>query len=397
MLPVDGRCLAALVLASGIYIPHLQGQPAIQAKRIWESSIADDSFEVEYKASAISTKNDATWLVLGRRPALTMTGPQVLALHGIDRNGKELLETPLESLGKTAGIGGPVDQFFDIAGEADGSMALVLASGGQLTIITVDGATGRFLRAKQVGVALTDLLVTRALPTPAGNLLVIGRRGMRPLATKLDASLAVAWEKWGDPGEVSVYLDGVVYNDESFALVGARSSARRASTPASLWLGQFNAEGQGIRSATMPGRFAAIASAANGGCVVVRGTASASGSDFSFISYDRNLKESWNADLAVGIKDFKPFRVSRIPESPAGYLVVGSEKHRLWIAMVEAGSSVVWKGTLGDPTGSAMPNLVWNFGIDPASSVAVVPFTELSVNAKMQQRQAVRVMAFSAR
>jgi hypothetical protein len=370
--------------------------PGGQVKRLWETVIEDDAFEVEYKSAAVSDKNESIWLVLGRRPALMMTGPQTLALRTLDRLGKTLSEISIESLAKAARLQHVPDQVIDLAAMADGSLAVVLGSGRQVSVVTVDGKGSRGTQAKDIGAPRPDLYITRALPTRSGNLLLIGRLGVRAIAIKLDRNLDVTWEKSANPADATVFLDGAVYDNESFVLTGAHSSNPGASLEVSLWLGQFDGEGQVAKSISLPGRVASVATAPDGGCVIVQGVVASRRLEFRFRSYDRNLKESWNADLLTGTLDSPPFRLSPVPGIPAGYLIVGSENRHLWLSRIRAGSSILWAQTIGDKPGP-MPELVWNFGLAATPQTVIIPFTDMVVNAKMQQRQVVKVMSVDAR
>src|SRR5437764_5655183 len=70
--------LLVLLLVLGANRFRLTGQMTAangNVKLLWETVIQETAFEVECKASALSNKDGSVWLVLGRRPALAMTGP----------------------------------------------------------------------------------------------------------------------------------------------------------------------------------------------------------------------------------------------------------------------------------------------------------------------------------
>jgi len=393
--PFSGRSAIftlGLALALASVVSRADGQArstpeAGNVKQLWETAIADDSFEVEYKASAVSTIDSSVWLVVGRRAALTMSGQQDLALVALDRNGKILSETSLQSLAGTAGLTHVPDKFIDLAATTGGNIAVVLRSGGQTSVVTVDGKSRRVIQGKDIGAARPNLLVARAVAIPGGNLLLLGRLGPGAVAIKLDPKLAVVWERPADPKGAGVFTDAAVLSDENFVVTGTHSARPGSSDESSLWLGRLDAEGQVTKSIFMPGQFASVATGPDGGCALVQGMVGPQGADFWFRSYDRDLKEEWSTKLLSGTRDLMSFRI--VPAGQGEYVVLGSEKHHLWISRVRAGAGVQWSQTFGDPPG-AMPVLVWNFGLARAGSSVVVVTTDMVVNAKMQQRQIVR-------
>lgn len=391
--PISVALLGVLLAASAVDVSAqatIASGGLAHVNRLWETLIEEDSFEVEYKACAVSPKDDSVWLVLGRRPALMMTGPQTLALRVLDRAGKTLSEKSLESLAKSAGLSPAPDQFIDIAAMLDGTMAILFSSGGQLSVVTVDGRH-RVTQGRNIGALRPELFITRAQPTPAGNLLLLGRLGDRAIAIKLDQNLSVRWEKMTSPEDASLFLDGALFGDESFTLIGARSRGSGASTEIMLWLGQIDREGQIKNSLSLPGRFPSLAASPDGACAIVAADATSQGLDFWFKIYDRNLKELWNSKLVSGTRDFQPFRLSYLSQTTSDFFIVGSLKRHLWLSRVHAGTALLWSDTLTEQSGS-MPELVWNFGLKPSTRGMVIPYTDMVVNKKMQQRQVVKVM-----
>lgn len=393
LLPV--ALAANVAIAGGGQAPRAAAATG-NVKQLWESAIAEEANEVEYKASAVSRKDESIWLVLGRRPALMMSGPQRLALDTLDRTGKIVSENSLESLAKAAGLTRVPDQFLDLAATPDGDLAVVLSSAAQVSVVMVDGKSHRVIQGKNIGAPRPDLLITRAIPAGDGNLRLLGRAGARAIAITLDRKLAVLSEKLANPGEASIFLDGSPLSDGTFVLAGARPAKPGTSTGPSVWLGYLSAEGQLTKPISMPGRFASVAAAPEGGCAMVQGILSAQGAEFWFRSYDHNLKEWWSVKLVSGTRDLQPFRIASAGQGTAEYLILGAENHRLQLSRVRAGSALLWTQVLGAAPGP-MPPLVWNYGLAPAASSVVVASTEMVVNVKMQQRQVVKVMNLDIR
>jgi hypothetical protein len=382
-VPLMAAALAVAALSAPAVPPTV--------KQLWETTLAPESAEIEYKALAVSNKDESVWLMLGKRPALAMTGPQRLQLDTLDRAGKTVAETALDSLAKTAGLKRTPDHFLDLAATDEGNLAVVVSAAGQVSVILVDGKSRHVIQAREIGVSQPGLLITRCVPFAGGNLLLLGRMGAHAWAIRLDRKMAVVWEKPASAGDVTVFVDGAPLSGGNFIVGGASASKPGAATPASLWLGQLTADGQVTRWISLPGRFISVAPAPDGGAAAVQGTLSVAGGEFRLRSYDRNLKETGSSELLSGTRDLQPFRVAPAGQPPAEYVVLGSERHRLWLAKVRAGSAVLWSQTLGQ-TSSSMPDLVRNFGLQPAASTFVVAATEMVVNAKMQQRQVVKVM-----
>lgn len=392
------RCSQLLALTSVVFyfvghVPCLTAQSRADASSelrvLWQTVIAEDTLEVEYKGFAISNSDSSVWLVLGKRPALSMSGPQMLALRALDGSGKTLAEYSMALLTKTAGIPRVPDRFMAIAATEEGNIALLCDSDSGLFMFIMDGRTHGLDHAKGLEVG-SNLRITRMLPTKGGGLLLLGNQGGRAVVIRLDRNLKPIWEKLAPEG-VSVYLDGVALSDESVVLVGTYSPSQEKT--AEIWIGRLNAGGEITKSVSKPGVFVSVAGAPEGGCAVVQGIVTAQGVDFWFRSFDRDLNESWNTKLLLGAKDYQEFRLSPVPHTLTDYLVVGSEKRVLWLARVRVGSSVLWTRTLGSQSGS-FQDLLWNFGIASSAQAIVIPSTELVVDPKMQQRQVTKVVAF---
>src|ERR1700690_4059662 len=111
------RALLALLLS---LLAPLSGQ-AQSIKRLWETAIEEEASSIECKAAAVSPRDDSVWLVIGRRAAGEMGGPQKLALRGLDSTGKLLPETPLDFLTKEATFQRPTNDIAGLAATGDGN------------------------------------------------------------------------------------------------------------------------------------------------------------------------------------------------------------------------------------------------------------------------------------
>jgi hypothetical protein len=378
----------AILLLVGI---RSQGQTAGDAvglgdtKRLWEVTIEEPASAVEYKASAVSAQDESIWLVIGRRPAGAMSGPQALALHGLDHNGKTLSDRSLDFLSGETSSQKPGEEFIDIAATGDGDLALVSTLG---QVVTMKAMSGRVLRRKDVGPGRRFLYVKRALSFSDGSLLLVGFGDSGATAIKLNKNLDVVWEKTVDRDQVGTLVDGVVLGDDSFFLAGNVRHGGTASS--SLWVGRFGAGGELRKSLSIPGQLVSVAAAAGGGCAVVQGINGPRGQEVWFRNYDRDLRELWNVRVGDGIgPNWRPVFVVRVPWIPDEYFVAGVNRDSFLLSRIKAGSGIVWTRTFQEQSNS-MPEAAWNVGLLTTSHSVVIPFTAMPMKPKMnKQLQAV--------
>ena len=354
-------------------------------KRLWEVTIEEPASAVEYKASAVSPQDESIWLVIGRRPAGEMGGPQALTLHGLDHNGKTLSDRSLDFLTGETSLQRPGDQFIDIAATSDGTLALVFTLG---EVVTMKAMSGRVLRRKDVGLGRRDLYVKRALSFSDGSLLLVGFGDSGATAIKLNKNLDVVWEKTVDRDQVGTLVNGVVLGDDSFFLAGNVQHGKTASI--SIWVGRFSAGGELRKSLSIPGQLVSVAAAAGGGCAVVQGINGPRGQEVWFRNYDRDLRELWNVRVGDGIgPNWRPFFVVRVPWIPDEYFVAGVNRDSFLLSRIKAGSGIVWTRTFQEQSNS-MAEAAWNVGLLTTSHSVVIPFTAMPMKPKMnKQLQAV--------
>lgn len=359
-------------------------------KLLSETLIEEPDFDLEYKASVASRKFDTFWLVLGRRPTGTMSGPQKLALRTLNQAGKTLANMPLDALVKAAGIADEPDRLIDLAATEDGNLSVILGSNGRIWVVTVDGNTHLVTRGKDIAPSSKDVSIGRALPGPGGSLMLIGNSGRGPITIKLDPNLAIVWEKLADPDSVSRFMDGFISEDGTFVLSGNFVKG----TQVSQWVGRFSAHGKVEASIAIPGQSAILAGAPDGGCTIVQEIATYNGPDYWFRTYDQNLKELWSYKLYSGNWNLLTVPLARVPQAPMDYLVTGFEKRRLQISKVRALSGILWSRTPELQTTSE-PLSTWNAGLAPAASSVFVSSTEFVMYKSPEgyrQRQILHIM-----
>jgi len=359
-------------------------------KKVWEATIEENASEVEYIASTVSPQDDSIWVVIGRRPAGTMSGPQARSLWGVDRAGKALPETSLDSLIAEASLKKPGNDLVDLAAIGDGNLAMIFRFG---QVVAVNAQSRRVTYRKDLGGGKRDLMLTRAIPLSDGGLLLAGRVGNRADAIKLSRTLEVVWEKSSAPAEVGLFTGGAILEDGSFVLAGQVAHGRASM---SLWAGLFNAGGDVVKSVAMRGQMLSVAAAPGGGCAVVQGDRGAEGEAFWFRNYDRDLKELWNVQVGSGISGFGPFLLSRVPGTADRYLIVGTDRALFSLSAVKAGSSILWKQAFEERSGpTPEPDLVRTFGLLSTSRSIVIPFTAMVVRSEVQ-REAVKIVNVDA-
>lgn len=389
--------MMGLVSLSGLSM-HLQAgtfdsnDGAGQIKTIWQVDMAEEEFDLEYKGGAVSVQDSSMVVVLGKRPALSMSGPQTFAVRTLDASGKIVTETSLEELASAAGLPQAPDKFIDLTVRDDGNAVLLAGGHDRLFIIVFDARTHGIKLAKSLDAFGPDLRLSKTLPVPGRALLLIGSRAGRGTVIRLDRNLAKVWEKTATAGNISVYRDGIVLRDESLILTGSRSASPENLREISSFIALFDANGNSIKSVSLPGYSSALAATPGGGCAVLQELFTGKGTDIWLRSYDRDLNETWGINLLTGGKDYQMFHLAPIPQAATDYMIVGSEKRALWLARVQIGKSVLWTRNFTDAS-RKFQDLVWNFSIVPSGKTLLVPSTELVVNANMQQRQIVKIMS----
>jgi hypothetical protein len=363
-------------------------------KPVWQVTIEEDSNEIEFKAAAVSARNESVWLLLGRRSLGSMSGPQTDSLDTLDRSGEFQGELSLATLGKIASLSQIPDNVIDIAALSNGNVAILTQAGARLFIVVLDGATRQFIVAKEVERVGSGALLTRAIAAESNTLLLIGRSDGRAVALKLDSNLNLLWKRSPEGAGVGVYTDATVLSDGTYVFAGTSLKHEGDPTSLSLWLERAKTDGRTETASYLPGRSMSVAPSANGGCSTIQHVIGNAGIDIWFKSYDQSLKETGSIKLLTGTKNFQTFQLARIPGSTNDFLVVGSDKQMIWLSRVTDGGSVVryeLSSRAGRP--NDFPELLWNFGVRAGASSLIVPTTEMLVNAKLQQRQTVRIIS----
>jgi hypothetical protein len=375
------QSLLALLLS--LLVPlSVQGQGSV--KRLWETAIEEEASSIECKAAAVSPQDDSVWLVIGRRPAGEMSGRQKLALRGLDSTGKLLSETSLDFLTREASFQRPTNDIAGLAATADGNLAMAWSMG---EVVVLNAKSRGLVRRKDLGPGRPDLWLTRALPLSDNGLLLIGRLDTRAIAIRLNRALEVVWEKSAAPPEVGMYENGVVLENDTFFLTGEVYHGGTASM--SMWVGRFNANGELVRSVSLPGQLLSVAAAPGGGCALVQGIRGSA--DLWFRNYDREMKELWNVRLGSGVAAIWPFPLVPVPRAAGDYFVAGTEKFHFLLSRVKAGASIAWTRTFQEQSGSE-PELIWNHFLLSTKHSVIIPFTAMAVRSNMQN-QIVKVLS----
>ena len=378
-------CPLLLALLLSLVVP-LSGQRQGGIKRLWEAAIEEEASSIECKASAISPRDDSVWLVIGRRAAGEMGGPQKLALRGLDSTGKPLPETSLDFLTREATFHRPMNDLIGLAAAGDGNLLMVWSLG---EIVVVNAKSRGVVRQRELGPGRPDLMLTRALALSDSGYLLIGRLGTRATAIRLNRALEVVWEKSPYPAEAGMFTDGAVLEDGAFCLTGEVGHGRAASI--SLRAGRFSANGELVKSVSLPGQLLSVAAAPGGGCAIVQGIRGASGVEFWFRNYDREMKELSNVRLGSDIAAIWPFLLAPVPRTAGDYFIAGTERFHFLLSRVKAGATVAWTRSFQEQSGSA-EELIWNHFLLPAKQSVIIPFTAMTVRSNMQN-QVVKVMS----
>ncbi len=374
--------LALLVPLSG------QGQGSM--KRLWEAAIEEQASSIECKAAAVSPRDDSVWLVIGRRAAGEMGGPQKLALRGLDSAGKPLSETSLDFLTREATFHRPMNDLIGLAATGDGNLGMVWSLG---EVVVLNATSRGLVRRKDLGPGRADLMLTRALALSDNGYLLIGRLGTRATAIRLNRALEVVWEKSPYLAETGMFMDGAVLEDDAFCLAGEVGHGRAASI--SLKVGRFSANGELVRSVGLPGQLLSAAAAPGGGCAVVQGIRGASGVEFWFRHYDREMRELSNVRLGADVAAIERFLLVPVPRTAGDYFIAGTERFHFLLSRVKpgagAGASIAWTRRFREQSGSN-EELIWNHFLLPAKQSVIIPFTAMAVRSDMQN-QIVKVMS----
>jgi len=363
------------------------------AKSRWEVTLAEDDGELEYKGAAASKKSGAFWIVVGRRPKFQMSGQQLLEIRAFDRSGHAFYKSSIPDLFLAARLPGEPDRFIDMAATEDGEIAFLLTSKGKLAIVVVSSENGHITRARVPETAGPTTNASKILSLPRNGFAVLGQKGGRAVAIKLDAKLDVLWERVAPNRAVASYIDGTVFNDGSFIAAGLSPGSNNSR--ASVWLGRISGDGETSKSILESGLLVSVVAVQDGTFAVVLGTPTPNGVGYSIRSYDQNFTLTSNLSLLSGEKDYLPFRVLGIPEQPSEFLVVGSQGRMPWLARVRTGSRalVLWTHKSDDAI-HGFPELLWNFGaVAGADKQILLPSTVMVVDSKIQQRQTVRIDA----
>ena len=377
------RALLALLLS---LLAPLSGQGQGSIKRLWETAIEEEASSIECKAAAVSPRDDSVWLVIGRRAAGEMGGPQKLALRGLDSTGKLLPETPLDFLTGEASFQRPTNDIAGLAATGDGNLLMAWSLG---EVVVLNANSRGLVRRKDLGPGRADLRLTRALALADSGYLLIGRLGTGATAIRLNRHLEVVWEKVPDPAEVGMFVDGAVLENDSFCLAGEVGHGRAASI--SLKLGRFGANGELVKSVSLPGQLLSVAAAPGGGCTIVQGIRGALGVDFWFRTYDREMKELSNVRLGSDVRAIWPFPLAPVPRAAGDYFIAGTERFHFLLSRVKAGASIVWTRTFQEQSGSN-EELIWNHFLLSTRHSVIISFTAMAVRSNMQN-QIVKVMS----
>lgn len=376
--------LLVLIWSRAIFAVSLEEIP----QKVWEIGFEDDNLEYEYKDAAMISK-DSIWLAVGVRPKGQLGGDQGFSLWRVDLNhGKKVNDINLEDFSKGQEPKIKYTKIQDLAVTENGELLLVLESlDNQVSLVKVDSKNGENLFIKKIGEAHSGVLIMKIIQTADRKYLLIGRASDKPLMMKVDERGNTIWKKTIDDENLSIFLDGLLTDDNGYALIGTYITS---SGESNFWLGKFDSNGDLFKKNIFNGRYGNIVKAKDNGYAVVHNQMGSKGWNIFIRGINPDLSGSWNAELLSGVEVFSPFKIASA--SNGDYIVAGSGESRLSVSRIKKGGEVLWNHIRRD--NSTVWEKLWNFDLLSQSGEFVIPYTMLIVNKQGEQRQVIKIMKF---
>lgn len=361
------------------------GATAQSPRPIWKAVVEADR-EQELLRSFESS--NGTWMLATAKPLGQYTSTDTSTeLLGFDANGQELARIGLDALF----AGKDVVRFYDLAVLADGNVAVFATNAGdELFAYTINPALNRIVSAMRLGAARRTHFISDVVPAEDGRFLIVGRSNARGWMMKLDAKLAIRWDKTFDDEVMTVFHDAAVRPDGSIVAVGAQLLE---SGQTNLWVGEITTEGQVAARRLFPGREANIATA-DGSVALVYDVKGATGWDVFVRGYADGLKEVWTTQIATNVQIPSE---NRIAAGPNGEWVVGGPKvKRPAVSVLSAAGVPLWSWIA--PMENETWEMFWNVGdLQMRGSDVVVPYTLLTLDEAKRQIQRIRIVKLPLR
>jgi len=370
-------CLAAVTAAA---------QPERLQRPIWKAVVeADREHELlrSYESPA------GTWMLAYAKPAGEyMSTEKTTELIGFDANGAELARIDLDTLF----AGKDVVRFHDLAVLADRTIAVFATNGGEeLFAYIVDPNLNRIVSGMRLGSTRRTHYISDVVPAEDGRFLVVGRSNARGWMMKLDAKLAIRWDKTFDDEKMTVFHDASVRPDGSIAAVGGQLLPTGVTN---IWVGEITTDGQVAARVMFPGREATIAT--EGGRVAVSyDVKGAGGWDVFVRGYGPGLREEWITPLTSGLRLPREFRIAAGPGDT--WVVAGATKEKkLGVTALGTGGAPLWNWT--SPVENDFWEMLWNVGdLQLRGPDVVVPYTLLTLDDADRQVQRIRLIKLPLR
>lgn len=369
-------CLAAVTAAA---------QPEKLQRPTWKADV-ETRREHELLRSYPST--GGTWMLASSKPEGEYTSSEsITELLGYNAAGEELARIDLDTLF----AGKDVVRFHDLAVLADRKVAIFATNGGEeLFAYIVDPNLNKIISGMRLGASRRALYISDVVPAEDGRFLVVGRANARGWMMKLDAQLAIRWDKTFDDEKMTVFHDAAVRPDGSIAAVGVQLLETGQTN---LWVGEITTDGQVAERVHFPGREATIATD-NGRVAVVYDVKGKAGWDVFVRGYAPGLQEEWVTPLAAGQRLPRVFRIAAAPGET--WVVAGAKEKTLGLTAVGAGGAPLWSWT--SPLENDFWEMLWNVGdLQLRGQDVVVPYTLLTLDDADRQVQRIRLIKLPLR
>lgn len=375
--------ILAILCAAGL---TAAAQPERNRPPVWKTAVASER-DHELRRS-YETSTGPVWMLVGSKPQEQLpTNETRTELIGLDANGEELARIDLDTLFS----GKDVIRFEDLAVLADGNVAIfVTSSANALFAYTVVPAQNRIASAMSLGGPRVAHFVSDVVPAEDGRFLVVGRADARGWLMKLEASLAIRWDRTFEDEPLTVFHDAAVLPDGSIVAVGAQLLE---TSQTNLWVGELSTEGQVAARKVFAGREASIAVAPHG-LAVVYDVKSATGWDVFLRGYVPGLDEEWTTPILTNLRMPREYRIAA--GTRGEWVVAGPKENRLWVGTYGSNGEPLsgWSA----PLENELWERLWNVGdLMVRGSNLLFPYTLHTLDEEKRQVKRVRVTKLSLR
>jgi hypothetical protein len=375
--------LLAVAAAAGAW-----ASPAVEIPGLaWRTSLQSTDREYELRAAAVSADGSSLWVGVASRPRGTLGGPEKLILTSIAGAGKPtglMIDASAD-----ASLGDLAERRGLLGMSAGRDRAIVLGldrRGAGIGVATLDAASGRIAAARTLGFDSGKPEIARLVPMPDGRILTVGTLGTRPFAAVLSADGTVAWQRVLD--QENVNLDDGAPTADGGVIVTGRQGADPSATR--VWVAKLSAKGDVEREAAFDGWLGSIAQASSGGYLLAI-TDRARAASVTLTGLGPALDIRWTRPMPAGQPATPAFRVR--PVRGGGYIVAGIKDRGLWISRIGDDGAPVW--TDAQPPKPPQVEAALNVELLARDDAFFVLYTVLAIDGK-EQRQLVRVIRFAA-